>query len=65
MNTVFTEGLACGHPPVVSSPSIPSRAHAPHTLIRLEARETPNINDSMKTFKKLLQKIPEIQEVIT
>lgn len=38
---------------------------APHAHIRLEARETPNINDSVKTFNRLLLKIPEIQEVLT
>lgn len=37
---------------------------SPHTHIRLEASESPAIDDSLKTFKRLLRLIPELTEAI-
>jgi hypothetical protein len=37
---------------------------SPHVHIRLEARETPGVDDSLKTFKGLLQLVPDIVEMV-
>jgi hypothetical protein len=37
---------------------------SPHAHIRLEARETPAVDDSLKTFKRLLQLVPNLLEAV-
>jgi hypothetical protein len=37
---------------------------SPHAHIRLEAHETPAVDDSLKIFKGLLQLMPDLVEVV-